>query len=125
MPFESSITKSILGYLNSLPDCIAEKTMGNSVSSGRADINGCIRGHSFRIEVKTPDNKNETSTKQEINLRKWYNSGATVVVTYSLEFIKQVIPNKILNPEWVGATHFEKNGCESYADRKITTCIRF
>ena len=62
MPFESSITGSIIDYLNSLPGGRAEKLKGSSSGSGKADINGCYRGRSLRIEVKTPDNRNDMQT---------------------------------------------------------------
>ncbi len=117
MPFESSITSSILKYLNGLPGCIAEKVKGDSSASGRADINGCYRGQSFRIEVKTPDNRNKASTKQKINLRKWYNSGCLVIVTYSVDFIKTVFS------DWIQKGFFkvkrvEKNHCISWARKR-------
>ena len=118
MPFESSITKSILNYLNSLPDCIAEKVKGDSTASGRADINGCFQGRSFRVEVKTPDNRNEASTRQKINLRKWYNSGAIVMVTYSLNFVKQVFPEKAQTSKRVCIKYKETRGCVSWVKCK-------
>lgn len=118
MPIESSITTSILKYLNSLPNCIAEKVKGDSTSSGRADINGCFQGQSFRIEIKTPDNKNVASKKQKINLRKWYNAGSTVFVTYTLQFVQAVIPNIISQKEAFNICQQEQNGCRSFARRK-------
>lgn len=118
MPFESSITKSILNYLNSLPDCIAEKVKGDSTASGRADINGCFQGRAFRVEVKTPDNRNEASTRQKINLRKWYNSGAIVMVTYSLSFVKQVFPEKAQTSKRFCIKYKEARGCVSWVKYK-------
>lgn len=117
MAFEKSITNAILNYLNSLPDCIAEKTKGDSTSSGRADINGCFRGLAFRIEVKTPDNKNVASTKQKINLRKWYNAGALVMVTYSLQFVKMVF-SKLSAQKKLHVKHSEQNNCMSWAKKR-------
>lgn len=122
MPFESSITQSILNYLNSMPGCTAEKVMGSSSSSGRADISGCYKGRALRIEVKTPDNRNIASKKQKINLRKWHNSGAIICVTYSLDFVKKVIeevdkntPCSETKKGCVQVYEEEKNHCVSYA----------
>lgn len=91
MPFESSITQGILNYLNSLPECIAEKTKGDSTSSGRADISGCYKGRALRIEVKTPDNKNVASKKQRLDLQKWLASGAIVCIAYSVPYVQRMI----------------------------------
>ena len=115
MPLEKAITNSILNYLNSLPGCIAEKVQGNAVSSGRADINGCYKGQSFRIEVKTPDHRNTSSKKQELNLIKWERAGALIIVTYSLEFVKRVITPKGLRPQLRKLRMKENNGMLSWA----------
>jgi hypothetical protein len=91
MALESSITKSILAYLNSLHGCIAEKVKGDGVSSGRADINACYKGRSIRIEVKTPDHGNTASAKQSHNLKKWGNAGAVKAIVYDKESVKELI----------------------------------
>lgn len=91
MPLEKSITNKILAYLNSLPECIAEKVEGNAKASGRADINACYKGHTLRIEVKTPDNKNKASETQNHNLAKWNRAGAFTMVVYSLDAVEQFI----------------------------------
>lgn len=90
MPRESSIQESVLKYLNSLPECIAENVSGNSAQSGRADINGCIKGRSFRIELKIVDHGNIPTKKQLYNLLKWQMAGAIVMVAYTLEDVKNV-----------------------------------
>lgn len=91
MPFEKSITNSIIKYLNSLPNCRAEKVQGGAAASGRADINACYHGRTLRIEVKTPDHKNIASTKQKHNLEKWAKAGAIVMTMYSLDAVKVAI----------------------------------
>ena len=55
MASESSIQKHIIDYVNSLPQGRAENVSGNAAQSGRADINACIAGRTFKIEVKTDD----------------------------------------------------------------------
>ena len=85
-PFQSSVLK----FLNSLPGCVAENVSGNAQQSGRPDINGCIMGRMFKLELKIPDNKNQASKKQSLNLRRWKRSGAITGVVYSLTFLKSV-----------------------------------
>lgn len=91
MPRENVIVENILKYLNSLPVCVAEKVQGSAISSGKADINACYKGHSLRIEVKTPDHGNKASKKQEMNLKRWETAGACCIIAYSLEDVKKVI----------------------------------
>jgi hypothetical protein len=118
MAVETTITQAIIAYLNALDGCICEKVMGGSTSSGRSDINGCYRGRSFRIEVKTPDNRYKPSKRQIYNLKLWYNSGAVTMVTYSLKFVKEVFDN----PSFWAYSEYEayvqakeKNNCVSWA----------
>lgn len=80
--FEKSITNSIIAYIRSIGGQ-AEKLKGDSSASGRPDINACINGRCFRIEVKTPDNRNQASKKQELNLARWYKAGAVAMAVYS------------------------------------------
>lgn len=91
MARENAIVKSVLDYLNSLPECVAEKTYGSAISSGKADINGCYRGRAFRLEIKTSDYGNTASVKQKVNLLRWKNAGAIVGVAYSLEDVKKML----------------------------------
>jgi hypothetical protein len=118
MALESSITGAIIAYLNALPGCICEKVDGDCRASGRPDINGCYRGRSFRIETKTPDNRNVATKKQVYNLKKWFQAGAVVMVAYSVTFVKQ-----IFSDPWFWAyseyeahkERGERNGCLSWA----------
>ena len=82
---ENQIVKSILDYLNSQPNCVAEKVHGSASSSGKADINACVNGRSVRIEVKTADHGNKESMKQSINLKRWEAAGAYCIITYTLK----------------------------------------
>lgn len=115
MPLESSITGSILRYMNSLPQCRAEKVKGSSSASGRADINACFRGRTLRIEVKTPDHGNEASAKQNHNLDKWKRAGAVVMVVYSKKAVEEFI--RRLEQGFTGSWVLqERNGCESWVN---------
>lgn len=91
LPLESQIVNRILKYLNSLDNCVAEKVHGNAFQFGRPDVNGCINGKSFRIEVKTPDHGNKPSKAQELNLALWEKAGALCFVAYSLDDVKERI----------------------------------
>lgn len=89
MSFETTITHNIMKYLNDMDGVIMEKVKGEAECSGRADINGCYKGRSVRIEVKTPDNKNKPSKKQLWNLWQWHKAGAITMVVYSLNAVKE------------------------------------
>lgn len=90
MGLESNFQNTALKYLNSLPGCKAENVSGNANQSGRPDINGCYRGRMFKIELKTPDNKNEATKKQSLELRRWRNAGCAVAVIYTMDFLKDM-----------------------------------
>lgn len=94
MPLESTIVNSILNYLNhKVVGCVAEKVHGNSFQVGRPDINGCWKGRSFRIEVKSRDHGNKPTKIQELNLRKWAEKGAICFVAYCVDDVECVINN--------------------------------
>lgn len=113
MAFESNITGSIISHLNRLPYGRAEKLKGSSSGSGKADINACYRGRSLRIEVKTADNRNKASDKQNHNLEKWRKAGAVVMVVYSKRAVEQFLAllDNGFTGKWVLR---EENGCESW-----------
>ena len=94
MALESSIQSAIIEYINSLPQCRAENVSGNAQQSGRADINACIKGKTFKIEVKTEDTaygKKGATTKQRLYLEKWARAGAISCVVYSVEDVKWIV----------------------------------
>lgn len=90
MGFESNFQATVLKYLNSLPGCKAENVSGNANQSGRPDINGCYRGRMFKIELKTPDNKNEATKKQQLELRRWKNAGCAIAVIYDMRVLRDM-----------------------------------
>lgn len=89
MGLETNFQDSVLKYLNSLPSCMAENVSGNANQSGRPDINGCYRGQMFKLELKTLDNENMASLKQDIELRRWARAGCVVGVVYTMKALKQ------------------------------------
>lgn len=91
MPLESTITQSIIKYINSLPYGVAEKVQGSAISSGRPDINGCYKGYCLRLEIKSPDHGNRASAKQLHNLQKWEKADAVIGVLHSLDDAKELI----------------------------------
>lgn len=115
MALESAVVKSVVSYLKGLPHCTVEKLKGSATSSGKADLNGCYCGRSFRLEMKTPDHRNTASQKQKINLRRWYNAGAIVGAIYSKQFIENVFSRV---GEWyLHGGQYEQdevNGCRSW-----------
>lgn len=91
MALESTIQSSVLEYLNSIDGCIAENVSGNNKQSGRADINGCLNGRCFKIELKSPDHGNKATKKQLYYLKKWAKAGAITGVCYSLDEVKKLL----------------------------------
>lgn len=113
---ESNFQASVLKYLNSLPGCVAENVSGNSQQSGRPDVNGCIRGRMFKLELKTKDNEYKASKKQELNLRRWRRSGSIVGVVYSLDFLREVFSQRGFHKRVAFYEKDEENDCYSWID---------
>lgn len=87
---ESSLQDSVLSYLNKLPGCMAENVSGNANQSGRPDITGCYHGQMFKLELKSPDDGNTTTLKQDIELRRWATAGCVVGVVYSMKALRKM-----------------------------------
>ena len=113
MGFESNFQSTVLKYLNGLPGCRAENVSGNANQSGRPDINGCYRGRMFKIELKTPDNKNEATKKQCLELRKWKNVGCAVAVLYDMELLREMFSQDWDTCKQLGGQQL-KDGCLSW-----------
>ena len=99
MASETSIQDSILDYINSIPKSRAENVSGNAQQSGRADINACIKGRAFKIEVKTDENsygRKGATLKQRLYLEKWARAGAFSCVVYSVSDVKYCIGKAFL-----------------------------
>jgi hypothetical protein len=87
---EKSIVNSILKYLNSLPQCRAEKTWGGGYgNAGKPDITGCLSGRRFELEVKVPGGK--LTPLQKVTLEQWKEAGAIVAVVHSVEEVKEIL----------------------------------
>lgn len=94
MASETSIQDNLLDYINALPQGTAENVNGNAKQSGRADINACIQGKCFKIEVKTEDTsygRAGATTKQRLYLEKWARAGAISCVVYSVDDLKYIL----------------------------------
>lgn len=100
MALESSIQSDIIDYINSLPYGRAENVSGNAKQSGRADINACISGITYKIEVKTDETsygKKGMTTKQRLYLEKWARAGAVSCVAYSVDDVKFMVNKTFIN----------------------------
>jgi len=87
---EKSIVNSILKYLNSLPQCRAEKTWGGGYgNAGKPDITGCLNGRRFELEVKVPGGK--PTPLQKVTLEQWKEAGAIVAVVHSVDEVKEIM----------------------------------
>ena len=96
MASETSIQEKIIDYINFLPYGIAENVSGNAQQSGRADINACIDGRTFKIEVKTEETsygRKGATTKQRLYLEKWARAGAFSCVIYNVDDLKYILTN--------------------------------
>lgn len=116
MGLESNFQSEALAYLNSLPGCRAENVSGNASQSGRPDITGCYRGRMFKLELKTPDHRNDVSKKQRLHLRRWYSAGTVVGVVYSMKALRA-----LFRLDWDRCPEYhvvvpEKNKCISWAE---------
>lgn len=88
---ETGIQSKILGYLNSLPQCIAENVSGNASQSGRADINACYKGVCLRLEVKGGTEGYGATQQQKLNLKRWRLAGAKTAVIESVADAKRIV----------------------------------
>lgn len=111
---ENNLQSSVLKYLNNLPGCIAENVSGDASQSGRPDINGCYKGRMFKIELKTPDNENTPSLKQELELRRWKRAGCVVGVIYSLSALKMMFHEDWSKLSGLSVSYSEFHGCTSH-----------
>lgn len=91
MPREETIVQRILDWINAQEEGVAEKLQGSAISSGKADINACYKGHSLRIEVKSRDHNNKASKKQIVNIQRWSKAGAFCIVAYDLTDVKKLL----------------------------------
>ena len=89
-PLEKTITRNIIKYLNTLPNCYARKVHGGRYQSGFPDIVCCRGGVAIFIEVKRPGIGKLTKL-QKLELKKWNDAGAITIVAYSVDDVKKII----------------------------------
>ena len=87
--YEKNVTRAILKYLNSLPDCHCQKRKAGPGRKGEADITGCYKGRRIEIEVKVGSNK--PTALQVKQLEKWGNVGAITGVALSVEDVTRIM----------------------------------
>lgn len=83
---ETTRTRNILKYINSLPGFKAVKRhQAGANRKGDPDITGCggRYGRHIELEVKQPGNR--TTTLQEIRLREWSEVGAVTGVVHDVD----------------------------------------
>lgn len=87
VPLESSIVRSIMTYLEKLPNSKFEKTHGGRFGkAGKPDITGCHKGRRVEIEVKRPGEK--PTDLQWKEMREWAKAGALVCWVTSVEQVR-------------------------------------
>lgn len=87
-PLESSVVRTILRYLRSLPSCKAVKVPG-TYRAGTPDILGCLNGRAFVLEVKRPGGR--ATALQEAELSAWKQAGALAGVVRSVEDVRKLL----------------------------------
>jgi hypothetical protein len=71
---EAPINKKVVDWLNSLPQCYAEKRKGGRANPGQLDVTGCLQGIRIELEGKVGDNR---PTKIQYSyIKKWGKAGA-------------------------------------------------
>lgn len=85
---ESVVQSKILAYLHTLPGCWTVKTIATN-KPGTPDILCCYKGHFIAIEVKAP--KGVVSKLQKYQIKKLKEAGATAIVAYSVQDVKDFI----------------------------------
>lgn len=93
MTSERAIVKSILGYLNGIPGCLARKRWGGGMGvAGDPDIDACIHGRSLQLEVKRPGEK--PTPLQVKRLEEWRDAGALTAVVTSVIEVRSLLQDR-------------------------------
>ncbi len=87
---EKDIVKAIMAYLKTVPKCFCWKEHGGMYgTAGVPDIIACVSGMFYAFEVKTETG--ETTTLQDVTIRKIRACGGTAVVVRSVDEVRAVI----------------------------------
>lgn len=87
---ESDVVKSIMRYLDSLPECFSHKEHGGMYgTAGLPDIICCYQGHYVAFEVKTPVGK--LTRLQEATLRRITAAKGVAHKVTSVDEVKDII----------------------------------
>lgn len=90
---ESSIVKSIMAYLKTLPECFCWKEHGGMYgTAGIPDIICCIGGKFYGFEVKTERGK--PTALQEATIRKIQAAGGVAMVVRSVAEVKAALEGR-------------------------------
>lgn len=98
MPNESSLTRDVVKFLNSIADCHAFRVHGGPHQRiGTLDINGCYKGRFFGIEMKLPGKEKNLTDIQASTIRKIHRAGGAAGVatdkTGALNILKEAVLN--------------------------------
>lgn len=92
VPLESAIVRSILRYLNGLPECRARKVAGSEKRAGEPDIDCVCKGRALKLEVKRPEPfGRKPTTLQAETMAAWHRAGAVTGVVRSLDDVKELL----------------------------------
>lgn len=90
MVLEKTIQKNIKNWINTIPGarCVVYTAHAKG-NRGHSDLYGCIRGHSFFIEVKQEGEA--PSVLQAAELRKWAKAGAITGSATNISEVKAIL----------------------------------
>jgi hypothetical protein len=87
---EKQIETEIRKYLEFSLSAYINKNHGSGFTKpGRPDLEGCLKGRHFGIEVK--NEKGELSDEQRVHLRNIKKAGGIAIAARSLDFVKKVL----------------------------------
>lgn len=88
---ESRLTRKILVALREIPGSWWVKIHGGPFQSGIPDIMGCVRGHLYALEVKSPETGHGVTALQAQTIDKINAAGGTARVVRSVEEALEVV----------------------------------
>lgn len=88
---ESRLTKKILTALREIPASWWVKIPGGAFLSGIPDILGCVRGHFYALEVKSPETGHGVTALQALTIDAINAAGGTARVVRSVTEAVEVV----------------------------------
>lgn len=91
VPLESTISNSIIKYLESIKSCHAVKIHGSVKKRNNPDIFCVIRGTPIVIEVKRPEGNYGVTPGQLLELIRWKKAGAATMTATGVKQVRDKV----------------------------------